>query len=74
MKLREFIVTEAIVPEIQATDRDGAIRELVSSLAGGGALASDAFAKSRAAVLFPLDQRGDDFIHGVARQRTTTGQ
>ena len=30
MKLREFIVTEAITPELKASDRDGAIRELVA--------------------------------------------
>lgn len=38
MKLREFIVTDAIVPELKATDRDGAIRELVSALASAGAV------------------------------------
>jgi hypothetical protein len=42
MKLREFIVTEAIVPEMTATDRDGAIRELVTTLSASGALAADA--------------------------------
>jgi mannitol/fructose-specific phosphotransferase system IIA component (Ntr-type) len=51
MKLREFIVTEAIVPEIQATDRDGAIRELVASLASGGALAADAVDEVVAALI-----------------------
>ena len=37
MKLREFIVTDAIVPDITATVRDGAIKELVTSLANDGA-------------------------------------
>ena len=36
----EFIVADAIVAELQATDRDGAIRELVTSLATAGALAA----------------------------------
>ena len=38
MKLKEFILTEAIVPELKAKDRDGAIRELVLSLALAGGL------------------------------------
>jgi hypothetical protein len=33
MKLSDFIVTEATVPELQATDRNGVIREMVSTLA-----------------------------------------
>ena len=33
MKLKDFIVSDAIIPDIKATDRDGAIRELVQSLA-----------------------------------------
>jgi PTS system nitrogen regulatory IIA component len=38
MKLREFIVPEAINANLAAADRDGAIRELVSALADAGAL------------------------------------
>jgi PTS system nitrogen regulatory IIA component len=38
MKLKDFIVTEAITPELAATDRDGAIRELVGALSRAGAL------------------------------------
>jgi mannitol/fructose-specific phosphotransferase system IIA component (Ntr-type) len=38
MKLREFINPEAIIANLKASDRDGAIRELVSSLAERGAL------------------------------------
>jgi len=39
MKLREFIVAEAITPELAATDRDGAVRELVAALARAGRFA-----------------------------------
>jgi len=39
MKLADFIVKEAIVPELQATERDGVIRELVASLAAAKAIA-----------------------------------
>lgn len=42
MKLREFVVAEAILPDLQAQDRDGAIREMVESLAASGALAQSA--------------------------------
>ncbi|MGD0461517.1 MAG: PTS sugar transporter subunit IIA [Tepidisphaeraceae bacterium] len=38
MKLKEFIVSEAIVPQMSATDRDSALRELATALAGAGAL------------------------------------
>jgi PTS system fructose-specific IIA component/PTS system nitrogen regulatory IIA component len=38
MKLRDFIVSEALVPELKASDRDGVIRELVEALAAAGAV------------------------------------
>ena len=38
MKLKEFIVTSAIIPELRATDRDEAIAELVQALADAGQL------------------------------------
>ena len=42
MKCRDFIVSESIIAELKATDRDGAIRELVQSLADHGALDTSA--------------------------------
>ncbi len=42
MKLRDFIVSEAVVPDLAAGDRDGVIRELVTSLAGAGAVSPEA--------------------------------
>jgi PTS system nitrogen regulatory IIA component len=42
MKLSDFIVKDAIVPEIKATERDAVIRELVTALAAAKAVqASD---------------------------------
>jgi PTS system fructose-specific IIA component/PTS system nitrogen regulatory IIA component len=38
MKLADFIVKDAIVPELKATDRDGVIRELVNALADADAI------------------------------------
>jgi len=66
MKLRDFIVTEAIVPELKATDRDGVIRELVAALAGAGAL-DDAAVDDVVAALIKREQNGSTgFGKGVA--------
>jgi mannitol/fructose-specific phosphotransferase system IIA component (Ntr-type) len=66
MKLREFIVTDAIVPELQATDRDGAIRELVASLAEAGALPKAAVDEVVAAVIKREQNGSTGFGKGVA--------
>jgi mannitol/fructose-specific phosphotransferase system IIA component (Ntr-type) len=39
MKLSDFVVKEAIVPELKSTTRDAVIRELVAALAAAKALA-----------------------------------
>ena len=39
MKLSDIIVTDAIIPDLQATTRDDAIDELVAALAESGAIA-----------------------------------
>src|SRR3954453_19439650 len=51
MKLKDFIVSEAIVADLQAADRDGAIRELVQSLAKSGALPEGAVEEVVAALI-----------------------
>jgi mannitol/fructose-specific phosphotransferase system IIA component (Ntr-type) len=66
MKLREFIVTEAIVPEIAATDRDGAIRELVTSLSKSGALGIDAVEEVVGALIKREQNGSTGFGKGVA--------
>jgi len=66
MKLREFIVTEAIVPELAATDRDGVVRELVTSLARAGALPEDAVDEVVAAVIKREQNGSTGFGKGVA--------
>jgi nitrogen PTS system EIIA component len=66
MKLKEFIVTEAIVPQINASDRDGTLRELVASLASAGVLPADAVDEVVVA-LVEREQRGSTgFGKGVA--------
>ena len=66
MKLREFIVTEAITPELQATDRDGVIRELVDALAGAGGLPADAVDEVVAALIKREQNGSTGFGKGVA--------
>jgi len=66
VKLREFIVTEAITPELQASDRDGAIRELVTALAGAGALPADAVDEVVAALIKREQNGSTGFGKGVA--------
>jgi len=66
MKLRDFIVTDAIIPELAATDRDGVIRELVTALATAGAIEKDA-AEEVVAALIKREQNGSTgFGKGVA--------
>ena len=66
MKLREFIVTDAIAPELKAADRDGAIRELVTSLAKAGALPEDAIDEVVTAVVKREQNGSTGFGKGVA--------
>ena len=51
MKLRDFIVSDSIVPELSASDRDSAISELVKSLATAGALPESAVDEVVAALI-----------------------
>jgi mannitol/fructose-specific phosphotransferase system IIA component (Ntr-type) len=66
MKLREFILTDAIVPNLEASDRDGVIRELVQSLASAGALPSDAIDEVVAALIKREENGSTGFGKGVA--------
>src|SRR6266550_3341667 len=66
MKLRDFVITESIVADLQSTDRNDAIRELVSSLATAGAIPDDAV-EDIVAALIKREQNGSTgFGKGVA--------
>jgi nitrogen PTS system EIIA component len=66
MKLRDFIVNDAICAELKATDRDGAIRELVTSVAQAAGL-SPAAVEEVVAALIKREQNGSTgFGKGVA--------
>ena len=66
MKLTEMVVEEAILPDLQADDRDAAISELMDALVAGGAVKPeqrDEFCKA----IIKRERRGSTgFGHGVA--------
>jgi PTS system fructose-specific IIA component/PTS system nitrogen regulatory IIA component len=66
MKLRDFIVAEAIVPELAASDRDGALRELVTSLATAGAAPLEVVDEIVAALIKREQNGSTGFGKGVA--------
>ncbi len=41
MKLVDFFVIDACIPELKASDRNGVIREMIESLAAAGAIAAE---------------------------------
>jgi len=66
MKLRDFIVTEAITPQLAASDRDGAVRELVTALAKAGTVPESAVDEIVAAVIKREQNGSTGFGKGVA--------
>jgi PTS system nitrogen regulatory IIA component len=66
MKLTDFIVTDAVVPELQATDRNGVIREMVGCLAGCVGLGEEEAASISKAVIQRENQGSTGFGKGVA--------
>ena len=66
MKLKDFIVSEAIVAELQAVDRDGAIRELVDGLCKAGELPESAVGEVVAALIKREQNGSTGFGKGVA--------
>src|SRR3954470_14040211 len=66
MKLNEFIVTDAIIADLKASDRDGALRELVTALSGAGALPADAVDEVVASLIKREQNGSTGFGKGVA--------
>lgn len=66
MKLKEFIIADAIVPDLQASNRDDVIRELVLSLAEAGAISNEAVAEVVAALIKREQNGSTGFGKGVA--------
>ena len=66
MKLRDFIVADAIVAELKASDRDSALRELVTSLATAGAIPESAVEEVLSALVKREQNGSTGFGKGVA--------
>ena len=66
MKLKEFIITDAIIADLQATTRDEAIRELVASLASAGAIEASAVEEIAEALIKREKNGSTGFGKGVA--------
>lgn len=66
MKLCDFIAEDAIVVEMQSTDRNGVLREMVQSLADHGKLAQDDVEPIVRALVHRENQGSTGFGKGVA--------
>jgi mannitol/fructose-specific phosphotransferase system IIA component (Ntr-type) len=66
MKLMDFIVADAVVADLAASDRDGALRELVTSLATAGAMPAEAVDEVVAALIKREQNGSTGFGKGVA--------
>jgi len=66
MKLTDFFVPEAVIPELQATDRNGVIRELTASLGACVGLDESQLAAISKAVIARENQGSTGFGKGVA--------
>ncbi|HEX4056269.1 MAG TPA: PTS sugar transporter subunit IIA [Tepidisphaeraceae bacterium] len=66
MKLKDFIVSEAVIPQLDATERDAALRELTAALAKAGALPDGAVDEIVAALIKREQNGSTGFGKGVA--------
>lgn len=66
MKLKDFIVTDAIISELAATERDAALRELATALAKAEALPASAIEEIVAALIKREQNGSTGFGKGVA--------
>jgi len=66
MKFEDFVCFEATIPELQSTDRDGIIAELVSALVQAGKLPSASEAEITKAVIKRENEASTGMGKGVA--------
>jgi mannitol/fructose-specific phosphotransferase system IIA component (Ntr-type) len=66
MKLSDIIVTDAIIAELDAATRDEAIEQLVSALAGAGAISKRSVKEAVAAVLSRENQATTGIGKGIS--------
>ena len=66
MKLSEFVVAGSVIPELEATDRDEAVRELVASLVTAKKMSSDKVDVVTRALLKRENKGTTGFGRGIA--------
>lgn len=66
MKLSDLVVEEAIIPELQSTDRNGVIREMIHALAPGIGLDHDTIEEIVQTIIEREKQGSTGFGKGVA--------
>ena len=66
MKLSDFFAADAVIPELQATDRNGVIREMAQALATCVGLGAESAASIAKAVIQRENQGSTGFGKGVA--------
>lgn len=66
MRLSDFIVADAVIPDLQATDRNGVIKEMVEALAGPLGLDAETAGSIAKAVIQRENQGSTGFGKGVA--------
>ena len=70
MKLREIVVEQAIVPNLVATKRDDAIRELLDALVAAGKVSEDMRDQFAKAIIARENKGSTGLNHGVAIPHT----
>ena len=66
MKLMDIVVKDAIIPELQSTNRDGAIAELIDSLVAANCVTEDQRDEFIKAIIRRENKGSTGFGHGVA--------
>ena len=66
MKLMDIIVESAIIPELNSTNRDGVIAEMVESLVAAGCVSKDQQEDFTKAIIRRENKGSTGFGHGVA--------
>ncbi|MCK6455045.1 MAG: PTS sugar transporter subunit IIA [Phycisphaerae bacterium] len=66
MKFSDFLVQKAIVPNLEATDRNGVIRELIAALVAAGELKAENADSLARAIIQRENQGSTGFGKGVA--------
>ena len=66
MKLSDFIVTDAVIPELKATDRNGVIREMIAALGEHVGLDEKEMTAISKAVITRENQGSTGFGKGVS--------